>query len=159
MKMATMVACGTLFLASLVGAQNGVTSTVFVPSKKGADQVPIEIVFPLKERKDAHAKAMALKRLIERDLRPTRDGDHETYLGKCIVEPHQLEIGEAVLRVECWSFAQSRDDSPFVVLGAPETPEEVMVLINRFLLRHRERLARPPVPRPAPTRSQLARMA
>lgn len=157
MKMMTVLACGALLLAPLVYAQDGTTSTVFVP-KKGADQVPIEIVFPLKERKDAHAKAMALRRMIERDLRPARDGDSLFYRGKCIIEPHQLEIGDAVLRVECWSFAQWRDDQPLVVLGAPETPEEVMALIGQFLAKHRERLARP-APRPAPPpRSQMARM-
>lgn len=157
MKVATVVFVGAMLLTSLVYAQDRVTSTVFVPSKKGADQVPIEIVFPLKERKDAHAKVMALKRLIERDLRPARDGDRYSYLGKCIVEPHQLEFGDAVLRVECWSFAQWQDDMPLVAFGAPETPEGVMTLISQFLIRHRERLDRP-VPRPAPTRAQMARM-
>lgn len=147
-----------LLLASLAQAQDGATAIVFVPNKKGTDQVPIEIVFPLKERTDAHAKMAALRRLIERDLRPEQDGDQYAYLGKCIVEPpYEPQTGKVAFRVECQSFALWRDDTPFVVLGTPGTPEEAMALINQFLVGHRERLNRP-VPRPVPTRSRLNRM-
>lgn len=151
------VLCGVLLLASGAHSQDGVDSTIFVP-RQGVDQVPIEIVFPLKEHKDAYAKAVALRRLIERRLRPQRNGDGRSYLGKCMVEPYQLELGLATLRIECWSLGLWPGDEALAAIGAPETAEEAMVFIDAFLAKHRERLARP-VPPPAPTRSQMVRMA
>lgn len=118
-------------------------SLVFVPSRD-ADQVPVEIVFPTRSSPDASRKAQALRRLIEQNgLRPERDGDHYTYSGKCIVQPQQFSVGEATLRVECWSMAMWRGDDPFSTIGVPDTPEEAMILIEAFFEKHRERLLRP----------------
>lgn len=118
-------------------------SLVFVPSRD-ASQVPIEIVFPAKSRPDALYKAQALRKLVEQNgLRPERDGDRYSYFGKCIVQPVQFEVGDASLRVECWSMAMWRGDDPFSAVGAPATPEEAMALINAFRVKHRERMLRP----------------
>jgi len=75
-----------------------------------------------------------------------------------MVEPYQLELGLATLRIECWSLGLWPGDESLAAFGAPETAEEAMVFIDAFLAKHRERLARP-VPPPPPTRSQRVRMA
>lgn len=126
-------------------------SVVFVPKADQANGVPIEVVFPTKHAAPrAYAKAQALKRLIVGGgFYPQPDGDEQFYWGKCITLARQMEIGEATLRVECWSEAMWFGDIPFYSVGQPESPGEAMALITSFLKKHRERLARPrtaPVP-------------
>lgn len=120
------------------------SSVVLVPGPGLQDRVPIEIVFPLIKHKDAYNKANELRQsLLARGFRLAQDGDGEHYLAKCMVEPRQLEIGLAALRVECRSFAMWQGDNPLHMRDAPSSPKDVVVFIERFLALHRVRLARP----------------
>lgn len=123
-------------------AQERELATVFVPS--AGEAVAIEVVTPLRKKRDAFQKAETFKRLLlARKMRPMGVGDNSHYRGKCIVEPQQFELGEAILRVECWSFAMWADDDPFMTIGAPATAEEALNVIQVFLEAHSKRLMRP----------------
>jgi hypothetical protein len=144
-------------LALMPAWANAQNSIVLVPGPGLQDRVPIEMVFPLRARKDVHDKTNELRQsLLARGFRLAQDGDGEHYLAKCMVEPRQLEIGLAALRIECRSFAMWQGDNPLHMRGAPSSPKDVVAFIDRFLELHRMRLARPipevpEVPEPPPS--------
>ena len=140
-----LVVFSALFVTWPVHAEPIELGVVYVPTDGvGRSTVPVEVVTPLPEKRDAFQKAKQLKHLLlGRKMRPMAAQDTQVHWGKCIVMPHQLELGEATLRVECWSFAMWPDDNPLKIIEGPATAQEVMLVIETFLEVHNKRLKRP----------------
>jgi len=145
MRVVLVVVFSALFVVWPVRAEPIELGVVYVPARGlNRHAVPIEVVIPLSEKRDAFQKVETLKLLLaERKMRPMSAQDTQVYWGKCIVMPHQLELGEATLRVECWSFAMWPDDNPLKIIEGPATAQEVMLVIETFLEVHNKRLKRP----------------
>lgn len=131
-------------IRSIAYGAPGLTDLVYVPGdlskKKPIMLVPIEIVSVLPQKKVAHERIEAVRELLlKRGMRADPQWNDRQFWGKCIVEP----TVHSELLVQCLSFSMWEGDDSHMAIGKTDSPADTVALIDAFLERHQERLARP----------------